>query len=489
VPAGFASDATKISSVGSWQLRDDNGDLLVDGRYQNDLPQGKWTLWHANGRKAAEGDVFRGGRTGVWRVWDERGTMRSEVTYRAVQAPRPATWSSQPVSLPVTGTGTGFMMIGPGPVGQMAPPFQPPPPQPLPDPNRFLSQRHGPCRVWYASGQLQLEGKYADDRRDGWWTYYDEQGNVHEQGSYKADVCEGEWTSPLAGTKPGPGVLGVDAAAASPGPGLVPAKVTYIAGRTRAEHEALLARLRADLASGSIRRQVAAATRLEELGPAGVPLLAGLLETGSDQAKILALRALLRMDALRAEDLQIIEPLTEHADPRLALRATLAIHHLSPPSRQRLYPRIVELIEQAPSDEIKIEALVQICNLDSERRILAFMSLMELLARDSSPDDRYLQSNLISIRQLQIDPVPLLAAAFGHTDRNVRLVVLQVLEQIVESGPAQQSAGAAAEITWPIPSAIQPVIDRARADADPEVRQQAEEIGTQSFGGRGGGFF
>ena len=165
--AGGEPNITSITSVGSWQLRDENDDLLVDGRHESDLPQGKWTLWYASGQKAAEGEAFRGGRTGLWRVWDERGTLRSEVTYRAV-APRKLLGGMGPVpvmwqGIPVVG------MIGP--LGQMAPPFQPPPQPSLADLNRYASQRHGPCRVWYASGKLQFEGQYAEDRRDGVWTY------------------------------------------------------------------------------------------------------------------------------------------------------------------------------------------------------------------------------------------------------------------------------------------------------------------------------
>jgi hypothetical protein len=76
----------------------------------------------------------------------------------------------------------------------------------------------------------------------------------------------------------------------------------------------------------------------------------------------------------------------------------------------------------------------------------------------------------------------------------VRRYILLVLEQIVETGegelPIASGTAGNAEITWPIPPTVQAVIDKAKTDPDPAVRQQAEAIGHQpQFNGVGGGFF
>src|SRR5262245_21438691 len=59
---GESADREPISD-GYWRLVGQDGELLVEGNYHRDQPQGKWTLHNANGQKAAEGQVLRGART------------------------------------------------------------------------------------------------------------------------------------------------------------------------------------------------------------------------------------------------------------------------------------------------------------------------------------------------------------------------------------------------------------------------------------------
>jgi len=150
-----------LVNVGHWQLRDDAGNLLVAGQYDRDLPEGWWTIYHANGRKAVQGKVLHGAKVGLWRVWDEKGQLTSEAQYRA--APLPAEPPAR----------RGQLSLLPNP-------------QPVPAFNHtHQSIRHGPVRTWYASGQLKFEGAYKDDRRDGLWTFYDEQARVVEKRKYE----------------------------------------------------------------------------------------------------------------------------------------------------------------------------------------------------------------------------------------------------------------------------------------------------------------
>jgi len=123
-------------NVGHWQLRDEQDNLLVKGRYDRDLPEGWWTTYHTNGRKAVQGRVLHGAKTGLWRIWDDSGLLTSEVQYRT-------------------------------------------------DSIAQQTYRHGPTRVWHPTGQLRLEGAYSDNRRSGTWTFYDEQGRVAEKREYE----------------------------------------------------------------------------------------------------------------------------------------------------------------------------------------------------------------------------------------------------------------------------------------------------------------
>ena len=71
-----------VANAGHWRVFDASGNLLVDGRYENDEQHGKWTTYHSNGRRVAEGQMVRGVKVGPWRTWDEEGRLLSEVVFR-----------------------------------------------------------------------------------------------------------------------------------------------------------------------------------------------------------------------------------------------------------------------------------------------------------------------------------------------------------------------------------------------------------------------
>jgi hypothetical protein len=81
----------ELINAGRWRLRDENDDLLVAGRYENDRPHGKWTVYHVNGRKAVEGEMVHGAKTGIWRTWDEEGRLIDESTYEPTKNGRKLT--------------------------------------------------------------------------------------------------------------------------------------------------------------------------------------------------------------------------------------------------------------------------------------------------------------------------------------------------------------------------------------------------------------
>jgi hypothetical protein len=74
-------DFVRFVNVGRWQLRDEQDNLLVSGRYDRDRPDGWWTIYHANGHKAVQGKVLHGAKVGLWRVWDDTGRLTSEVEH------------------------------------------------------------------------------------------------------------------------------------------------------------------------------------------------------------------------------------------------------------------------------------------------------------------------------------------------------------------------------------------------------------------------
>ena len=39
--------------------------------------------------------------------------------------------------------------------------------------------------MYYENGQLKLKGNYKDDKRNGFWEYYDENGRLTKRENYK----------------------------------------------------------------------------------------------------------------------------------------------------------------------------------------------------------------------------------------------------------------------------------------------------------------
>jgi antitoxin component YwqK of YwqJK toxin-antitoxin module len=456
-----------LRSIGAWRVRDGYGDLLIDGQYKDDLPHGRWTIYYPNGRKAADGQVFSGARTGLWRAWDEQGTLRSEATYKAVlrtERQLPPIWPFNHPVVPVVGMidllgqlGGGGMMgggLGGGPVTAPLPVFE----------SKYVAVRHGPAKAWYAGGQLQWEGSYRDDLRDGLWTRYDEQGQIVEQGAYSAGARDGIWT-----------VRSPDEERSH--------ERRYAAGLTADQQSELVARLAGDLAAGNINRKIGAAERLEKLGPAGVQVLVIALETGDLETQLLALRALSRLESISDDTLAKIEPRVDDPDPRIALRARLAIYRAQPGERGRLLAPLLAAAQDA-EDALAMETLLEIYRADPERRLRVLAPLVERMAPPefefrgswTHAPPRYIEQ----LAALGWDVVPHLDAIYSSASPEGRWFMVRVLHELVNRSQSAE-----------IPDSGRSLLGRAQADADPRVRAAAELVG-QPRGGpgpRGGGFF
>jgi antitoxin component YwqK of YwqJK toxin-antitoxin module len=458
-----------VSNAGSWRLYDEFDEPIADGRYDRDQPQGKWVLYYPNGQRAAEGRMERGRRTGLWKTWDEAGRPLSEVTYlpndRGLLNDELRSANGPTVKGGVFAGGGGFCGCGLVAFPRRVPAEIEPP----------ESWRHGPCRAWHPTGTLRFEGQYDHDQRVGLWRYFDEQGNSLERGTFIADRREGPWIAR-------DGATGIEKT------------IEYIAGRTIAEHEVLIAGIRADLASGSVRREVAAIRRLEELGPQGVPLLIELLDRPSSTIQHLALRTLAEQQALPGEALPRIAALADHADPRLALRALVALYLARPEQRSELVGPLLAAIDQT-EDDLAFDILLAMCRADEAHRGIILPALLERIgayqaayypAYGGMPPDHVAQ-----VAELGWGVLPHLESAFRSANGEGRWCAILVLHLLVASGEPRRpsAAGAApADVQWPIPEIAQPLLERAKADYDPRVREAAHAVGhgTGGFGSGGG---
>ena len=477
-PVDATDEEYWLHNHGQWRVHDQYGARLIDGRYADDQPHGKWTIYHTNGEKAAEGTVLFGVRTGLWRTWDEHGTLRSDTTYKAalgsaLRSPRPPVQphlnSATPIlggmiHLPLAQFGGGTLGGGalvPPAVGWRV---------------TRIAIRHGPAKVWYVSGQMQIEGAYRDDLRDGQWTFYDEQGRIREQGAYRAGLREGAWK-------------------------VRDETREYVAGLPKEELNNLLVRLGRELGTGSIHRRIAAANRLQQLGQPAVPCLADALASNDWETQLLALRALGRMEALPDGALSRVAQLSESQNARVALRARLALYLARPEQRSKWFAQLLEALESA-DDPLAIESLAVMYRVDKDRQLSVLPLLVERVARvEIRNGGRWRETGCLGeIVDLGWDVVPQLEANFPHASPEARwLSVIVVRWLIARDGPqyVETSAGIR-EVPWEMPAAAKSLLARAEADFDPRVREAAAESrgegaqGTSGMGGGGshaGGFF
>ena len=56
-----------------------------------------------------------------------------------------------------------------------------------------LGLRQGPWKLFYLSGELRAEGEYKDGKKEGPWKFYFRDGKKEQQGNYREDLATGAW--------------------------------------------------------------------------------------------------------------------------------------------------------------------------------------------------------------------------------------------------------------------------------------------------------
>ena len=312
---------------------------------------------------------------------------------------------------------------------------------------------HGKWTLWHTNGRLAAQGHMLRGAKTGLWQMWDEHGQLRSETEYRVDES----------------------------------RVVH-AGQPRDAHDRQLAALAADLASPSIRRQIAAAARLEALGPAGVPLLTKAVAGNNFSARIVALRAFVRTDATPRELLPTIEPLVEHADRRLALWAMLAVYQRVPERREALVGPVVAAAGQSPSYESLAQAAAIIYRTDAARRPLVVRTIIEVFAPQRRMLENYLdqeqpsQALVEAVCRLGDDVLMHVANAFDSPRPEARQFAVATIDALVRrnQGRRVELPGGRTEVRWEIPECAQQVLTRARTDPDPAVRQTAEWVGRQA---------
>lgn len=190
---------------GFWKKIDDNGKLIYEGRFVNNVPTGefryyhdngelksiseflngvhkvKTTLFHPNGKAAAEGIFVDQIKDGEWKYWDTDGTLITLENYK--NGVKEGVWATYSAN-------TGIIL----------------------QEEHFLNGKlHGVCKTFFADGNISnlityVDGKrnglsesylvdkkvathgfYHNNRKTGVWEYYDQSGNLRKTVEFLQD--------------------------------------------------------------------------------------------------------------------------------------------------------------------------------------------------------------------------------------------------------------------------------------------------------------
>ncbi len=165
----------------------DSGEVSSKAHYEAGQRVGVSSSWWSDGTPKTEQGWKDGREQGLHRSWHASGGPEEESTYNDGHLDGPhRSWSAQGVLLveghyvagEYDGTWTWYYASGP-PKARI---------------DYTASKRTGQRVSWHENGQKSGEQeRYVDDKEEGVWTAWDEQGRVEESGPYEAGQAHGTW--------------------------------------------------------------------------------------------------------------------------------------------------------------------------------------------------------------------------------------------------------------------------------------------------------
>lgn len=115
-----------------------NGQLAVEGQYEEDKKEGVWRGWHDSGQQSSVATYSRGYLDGEAASWYSNGRYEARITYR----------------------------------------------------NNLME---GKATYYHETGARAAEGEYRANKKEGEWTYWFDNYNLRECGTFKDGQRDGEW--------------------------------------------------------------------------------------------------------------------------------------------------------------------------------------------------------------------------------------------------------------------------------------------------------
>ncbi len=146
---------------GKWTYYFINGNVEQQGRYNRDKPDGYWVWYHENGEIWREEEYERGLRYGPFVEKDDAGNVIAEGKF-------------------IEGFKDGPWVYNIGDIIQKG--------------TYFDGERHGKWEhTFKTSGDVRFKGEYINGMREGRHTWFYDGGQIEMRGKYAADKKEGIW--------------------------------------------------------------------------------------------------------------------------------------------------------------------------------------------------------------------------------------------------------------------------------------------------------
>lgn len=437
-----ANESFEGYNDGYWRLSDFRGRLLVSGNYRKGEEHGWWSTYHVNGRLAVQGKMQNGERVGVWKNWTPEGQLTSEVTYGPAKPP---------------------LRRGADP----------------------LTVLQGPAKFWHENGKPAAAGKHEQNERSGDWEEWNEQGERTAYGKYSQGKKHGEWQEFDAAEKK---------------------FVTreFVHGLRKEVLDEHLRTLTERIEKGDLSQRLTLVSVAAEFGPPALPLLEKFAAGTKNRHELLAaISGIVHCGGKIDPWLAVLKDIEAADDPQLAAAARWEIFRGFPAERAGLlrkslkdaeeiaesswldgFARLREMFVLAP--DLRPDIFPVVLKVSPEQTIVTHVHAIPVL------------SDVEGARMIaawQVDVVPYLDAALSDPDPKIRMTTVILIRQLLgeQNKPFEfltAPGGQTSATKWKIPANLQPLVDKARRDTDPPIKERADKLDQPNFEGNvlGGGF-
>ncbi len=148
------------SNYGLWEYFYESGQKSMEGTINGKTREGEWKTYYENGQLKEIGSYTNSKHNGLWKAYFEDGVLKGEIDYTDDFGRYIEYYHSGKI-------------YGEGP--------------------RLGHRNSGHWRYFAEDGTIQMEGEFANGKKEGEWLHYFSNGKIHSKGQYENDLPIGKW--------------------------------------------------------------------------------------------------------------------------------------------------------------------------------------------------------------------------------------------------------------------------------------------------------